>query len=212
RVNQDDTLLEIGSGYGRLTIPLAKVAKGVTVVEPSRRMVAILRRNALAQGIKNLRFINKRWEDVKIGKDIMKHDIVLASFSLLLLDLKGALQKIDLATKKVAYIFLSAESWIPEDIQKLVFGEGFKILSDHIIVYNLLHSLGIEANVEIMDYEAKRRFTTVEEAVKEFAEVYMIPDSKIGLLKDHLRSSLIKDADGLWHIRRKKVAMIWWSR
>lgn len=212
KLNPEDTLLEIGPGYGRLTIPLAKIAKLVTVIEPSRKMLEILRESACANGLQNISYINKRWEEVEIGKDVTEHDVVLASFSLLVADLKSALEKIDLAATKAAYVFLSAESWIPECVQKIVLGESITILSDHIIVYNLLHDLGIAANVRIMEYELRKRFTTIGEAAKEFAEAYALSESKIDLLKDSLRSLLIEDSEGFWYKRRKKVAMVWWTK
>lgn len=212
KLNLGDTLLEIGPGYGRLTIPLAKIVKAITVVEPSIKMLMILRKNARAQNINNISYINKRWEDVEIDRDMAKHDIVLASFSLLLVDLKAALEKMDLAATRAVYVFLSADKWIPDELQQLIFGETFTILSDHIIVYNLLHSMDITANIEVMEYEFKKCFATFKEAVNEFVETYAVPTSKISLLKDYLKNMLVKDSIGFWYKRRRKAAMIWWVK
>lgn len=209
KVDPEDTLLEIGPEHGRLTIPLAKAVKAVMAVEPSRKMLTILRGNACTHSVKNISYINKRWEGVEIGKDVNKHDVVIASFSLLVADLKVAIEKIDLAATKAAYLFFSAESRMPEDIQRLVFGERFTILSDHIIAYNLIYSLGIAANVEIIKYESKRSFTTINEAVRELVEVY-------AFLTQTSRRLSEKFADrGVGRIlckRRKKAAVIWWTK
>lgn len=213
KLKPQDTLLEVGSGSGRLTIPLAKTVKRVTVVEPSRNMMLHLQRNAENEGIYNIDYINKRWEDVEVGKDVARHDVVLASFSLLMVDLESALAKMDSAAKRAVYLFLSAECWMPLEIQYLVYGEPLTTnLSDHIIAFNLLNSMGISANVEIINYTLKRCFRTFDEAVNEFSNTYNVPTSKIDALKDHLQTILVKDAGKLWHIRNRKVAMIWWTK
>lgn len=128
-------------------------------------------------------------------------------------DLEAALAKMDLAAKKAVYLFLSAESWMPMEIQRLVYGEPLPIsLSDHIVVYNLLDSIGILANVEILNYESKRNFETFDGAVSEIAKIYNVPASRIEALKEYLRNTLVENTGKFWYIRNKKVAMIWWTK
>ncbi|MEM2058972.1 MAG: class I SAM-dependent methyltransferase, partial [Thermoproteota archaeon] len=197
---------------GRLTVPLAKIAKAVTVVEPSKGMLEALKENARMSGVHNIRYVNKRWEDVEVGGEVEEHDVVVASFSLLVFDLKAALEKIDSAARKAAYIFFSAESWIPEDLQGLLFGEAFGMLSDHIIAYNLLHSIGITPNVEVIEYEMRKCFNTFDEALRDFAESYAVPSSKARVLEGYLKNALVEESDGLWYKRRRKAALIWWTK
>ena len=45
-IDPECTVLDIGAGPGTLTIPLARIVKHVTVVEPSSGMLACLRENA----------------------------------------------------------------------------------------------------------------------------------------------------------------------
>ena len=42
RVGREDTVLDIGAGTGRWSIPIAHVAKDVTALEPSKDMLKIL--------------------------------------------------------------------------------------------------------------------------------------------------------------------------
>lgn len=44
QLDTQDTLLEVGPGYGRLTVPLAKTVKRITVVEPSINMLLFLQK------------------------------------------------------------------------------------------------------------------------------------------------------------------------
>ena len=46
-----DTVLDVGAGTGRWSIPLATAASRVTAVEPARSMSAVLVRNAADAGV-----------------------------------------------------------------------------------------------------------------------------------------------------------------
>ena len=102
--NKDSTILDIGSGPGTLSIPLAKKVRHVTSIDVSKNMIKLVEKNMKKEGITNITTLNKSWEDVKLGKDIEKHDIVIASRSLGGLNLKNNLLKIMDATMEKAYI------------------------------------------------------------------------------------------------------------
>ena len=72
------TVLDVGAGTGRLTIPIAKQVKSVTAVDQSKGMLACLQENVEREGITNVTTINKRWEDIELGVDIEPHDVVIA--------------------------------------------------------------------------------------------------------------------------------------
>jgi len=57
----DKTWLDIGGGAGRYALPLALVSKGVTVVEPSDGMLAMLREGMQEYGIANIETVQSRW-------------------------------------------------------------------------------------------------------------------------------------------------------
>jgi len=213
RVRGEDTLLEIGPGSGRLTIPLAKIAKRITVVEPSKNMLLLLKKNAEKENVNNINCINKRWEEIELGKDVKKHDVVLASFSLLMDDLRESLLKIDNAARREVYLFISADDWMPIEIQRLIYGDKISIgLTDHIIAYNLLDALGIKADIEIVDHLAIRQFETLEDAILDFTKIYNVPTTKIEALRDYLQKTLVEKKGKLLFYRKKKVAMIWWRK
>lgn len=213
KVRREDTLLEIGPGSGRLTIPLAKIVERITVVEPSKNMLLLLKKNAEKEGVDNINYINKGWEEIELGRDVEEHDVVLASFALLMADLQEALVKMDDAAIKAVYLFVSADDWMPDEIQRLIYGEKVSIgLTDHIIAYNLLSALGIKADVEIMDHMARRQFETLDDAVSDFTKIYNVPTMKIEALRDYLKKTLVEEGGKLLFHRKKKVAMIRWRK
>lgn len=60
KLGHEDTLLEIDPGCGRLTIPLAKRARSITAIEPSKRTLMLLMERTSAVGLCNINYINKR--------------------------------------------------------------------------------------------------------------------------------------------------------
>lgn len=78
-VTNKDTVLDIGAGTGCLTIPLAKIARKVVALEPSREALTYLERKALKNKLTNIEFIKSKWE--KIGH-IGTFDIVLCSHTI----------------------------------------------------------------------------------------------------------------------------------
>jgi len=52
-MNPDFEALDIGAGTGTLALPLAKVVRKITAIEPSPVMIKYLLRNAEEEGVKN---------------------------------------------------------------------------------------------------------------------------------------------------------------
>jgi len=66
-VQPHHTLIDVGSGPGRLAFPLALRCKHVTAVEPSPAMAEAFREEAAAHNIKNVTLVESMWEDAEVG-------------------------------------------------------------------------------------------------------------------------------------------------
>jgi SAM-dependent methyltransferase len=84
------SVLDIGAGPGTLALPLARRAKRVSEVEPSLAMVERLKRHIDEEGISNIRIISAPWEELS-DEEVGRHDLVIASYSLVFLDIREAL-------------------------------------------------------------------------------------------------------------------------
>ncbi len=105
-INKNSRVLDIGAGPGTLAIPLASRVKEITAVEPGEGMVAILHDRARKEGITNVTTIQKRWEDIDLATDLDgQYDVVIASLSLTMEDIRLALQKMDAASRDCVYLF-----------------------------------------------------------------------------------------------------------
>ena len=214
-LNPEYAVLDIGSGPGRLVIPIAKQVKTVTVIDPSRVMMAYLRENMEKEDVKNITCINKRWEDVELGVDIDPHDVVIASYSLGMLDMQEALAKIDAAAKRYVYLFTAVGRWMYEELWKEIYGEKQPAWwLDYIYLCNILHDLEIYANVEISDYEFELQYDSLDDAVNRWKEMYDMPLETEGILRKYLSKMLVEDEnDGKLCLKRKsKSAMVWWGK
>jgi len=100
RLDPDWSVLDVGAGTGRLSVPIAKMVRHVTAVDQSRGMLDCLQENIAKEGLANVTCLQKRWEQVQLGVDIEPHDVVIASHSLGMFDLQEAVAKMDAAAKR----------------------------------------------------------------------------------------------------------------
>jgi len=221
QLDSDYTVLDVGAGTGRLSVPIAKMVKQVTAVDQSKGMLSYLEENMTEGGLSNYRIIQKSWEDVELGGDIEPHDVVIASHSLGMFDLQEALAKMDAVAKKRVYIFTSAGKWFFDDLEEELWERvydrpprrGGGMRSDYMLLYNILHDMGIYANVEIRDSEHVQRYGNLDEAVERWKERRDIPEENEPLLREYLAKNLESDnGDGLVFRRKTKSAMIWWPK
>ena len=214
-IDPECTILDIGAGPGTLAIPLAKMVQHVTAIDPSKGMLACLKENAVTEGLKNITCINKKWEDVLLSSDITKHDIVIASHSLAMLNLKEALSKMNDVAKRYVYIFTfaGARMWDYNTLWPKIYGEEYQPGPDYIYLYSVLYEMGIYANVEIMNSEYKQRFSNLDEAVEQWKEnlEVLTPEAE-EVIKSHLSENLIEEDGVLWSKREMRSAMIWWRK
>ncbi len=213
------TVLDVGAGTGRLSIPIAKQVKSVTAVDPSKGMLACLQENVERDGITNVTSINKRWEDIELGVDIEPHDVVIACHSLGMFDIQEALGKMDAASKRYVYVINFAGKWMGNGdggLRKAISGEGrrFGHSTDYILLYNILHDMEIYANVDIMDTEFEQHYDSLGDAVDRWKEMRDIPEEKEDVLREHLSEILVKDSEtgALSFTRGSKSATIWWQK
>ncbi len=224
RLDPDYTVLDVGAGTGRLSVPIAKRVMQVTSIDQSRGMLDCLEENMAEESLSNFHCLQKRWEDVQLGVDIEPHDVVIASHSLGMFDLQEALEKMNAAAKKYVYIFTSAGKWFFDDLEEELWeriydrpprrGGGWR--SDYMLLYNVLHDMGIYANVEIRDSTHVQRYGSLDEAARRWKVMRDIPEENEPNLREYLAKNLEEESGenggGLTFRRRTKSAMIWWPK
>ncbi|MEA1905472.1 MAG: class I SAM-dependent methyltransferase [Euryarchaeota archaeon] len=212
-LDSDCSVLDVGSGVGRLAIPIARRVATVTAIDPSLGMLRCLKERMKKDGVNNIVCINKRWEDIELGVDTEPHDIVIASYSLGMFDMQEALAKIDAAAKRSVYLFEFVGGWMDEKLWKKLYGEKHPAWTGYIYLYNILHEMGIYADVQIIDSGYYQRYESLADAVDKWMELYNLPPDKAGVVKEHLSNLASEEDDGTLSLKRKtKSAVIWWMK
>ena len=205
-LDQGAKALDIGAGSGAYTIPFAKIAREVTVVEPSKGQIRRLTKKA--EGLNNIKIINKRWEEVN-REELEEYDLVNAAYCFAMPDIKAALEKMLSCTKNVLFLVTFAGSSLQPVLPLII--PGYNPSPDYIYLYNLLYQMGIKANVEII---TRRYLYPWELLQKLWEQDYDItPEGKEKALAYFQKNNLLVNQDGALRIKCwYKDALIWYQR
>lgn len=211
----DITVMDIGAGPGTMAIPIARKVKHLTAVDPSAEMIHFLQERAYQEGLKNLSYINKKWEDIESTRDVEEHDVLIASFSLYMMDLKAALCKMnELANDYVfLFTFVGNPEWDQRTLWKKLYDEDFCIGPDYIYVNNILYDMGIYANLEISDVVHVQRFSSLEKAVLYYSiKLRVHSPTNREIIHEYLSNNFIAENGYFFSKHPMKIARIWWRK
>ncbi|RLG34179.1 hypothetical protein DRN97_03150 [Methanosarcinales archaeon] len=151
------------------------------------------------------------------GKDIEAggHDVVIASHSLVMKEIKNALLKMNDAAKRCVYIFIVAGRRNEKEgssLWSLFNREKPGLRPDYIYLYNILYQLGIYANVEIIDANHNMRFPNLDAAVQHYKTWMNVSGDDEKKLRLYLSENLVKENDAFWLRHTLRTAMISWRK
>ena len=164
RLEPEMTVLDIGAGVGRWTVPIARKVARVTAVEPLAGMRQVLVERAASLGITNLDVVEAPWMDTQAPP----HDVAVASHSTYTTaDLLAFVRKMERSARRACYLALRvpAHDGIIGELSQRYRGRWHDS-PNFIVGYNLLLSAGIYASV-LMEPKPVRAWTdaTLEDAV-----------------------------------------------
>jgi len=207
-----ETFLDVGAGCGSLSLPLARAEKTVTALEPAPAMKTLLDEDIKSEGLTNIKTITSPW---KAGL-CEEHDVILcANVPALLKGSTDFIKEADAAAKKYVFIIESADpeadKFYYKELYPLIFNRKFGPKKDYIATYAALHSLGIFANVRIVEYDFDQPFASIGDALEFWKEHMCIVTGEFDeTLKNFLSKKLVKK-DGLLVSKiHKRSAIIWW--
>jgi SAM-dependent methyltransferase len=212
----DWTVLDVGCGPGTLAIPLAKQVRQVTALDYSAAMLAELNKQAKGAGRNNITTIQASWTDDWQALGIPSHEVAIASRSLSVDDLKGALCKLNAWASKAVYVVdrVGAGPFDPDLFSAI--GRDFEPGPDYIFTLNILYTLGIHAQVDFISLDSTRTYGSREEALQSYR--WMVDDLTAleeERLENYVDARLSQAADGSWQLARQtppRWALLWWKK
>lgn len=224
-LDSNDTVLDIGCGIGRLTLPVAKRVKKVTALDISDKMLDLCKKNTQEAGLDNVDFKIVDWNSVEIGKDIEKHDVAFASRTVALTDII----KLNNIAKKYAFVLSFAEYPSLRDIQ-LEMLEGIRGIKKrkvdkvkdrmfgYNVTFNILYDLGIDPMVNVVEdgferiYESKEAaYLDLKHVIVEFGEDCVLTEEEETIFKNNIDKYLSLENGKYKFSRKTKTYIIGWK-
>lgn len=220
-VTSGDTVLDVRCGPGRIAIPIAKRAKSVTALDAFEDMLIICRENAVAEGVNNLNTKLLDWKDAVINETIDKHDIVIASRSLGMVEP----EKLNAAANKMVVMI----GWVKDEstsIGSLFSGilddnaNSFSASDDPVrnyisgyqIAFNEVYDMGALPNVRVVKDGFKRNYSSREEAYKDLSDLREFQLDKMNIFKENVDKFLETEKDGSITYRCERWSyVLWWN-
>ncbi len=219
-VKPNDTVLDCGCGFGRLTIPLAKKCKLVYAVDQCEKLLEYLKHFAEKEGVLNkVKVVYGKWEKLRLGIDIPnKVDVVVVSHSLEVGQLSEALKFLVNVTGRCCHIF--------HDFLPLMFQEYHEVFSQVLgedvlsifpspaaVIVLALTCLGVSPNVEVYVRKSRIKLRSIEELLHGRLSRVLPVD------KEPVRSAILKvftehivetGKDYIIIEASRPIAHIWW--
>ncbi|MFA6373478.1 MAG: class I SAM-dependent methyltransferase [Methanothrix sp.] len=217
-ITKESRVLDIGAGPGTLAIPFAQKAAHVTAVEPAEGMCSVMREKMAEFGTGNISIVQKRWEDVDVEKDLEPpYDVVIASFSLGMPDIRAAIEKMMQASSKYVYLyhFAGETSW-DKQWQKLwprLHGCPYQPGPKCDVLYNVLYQMGVYPHIRTFRLEHSQRYSTLDEAVAALApQAKAEKEEQKAVLLNFLKG-VLREEDGALVLPGSSIRVkMWWEK
>lgn len=159
-IEPSDTIVDVGGGAGRMSLPLALRCRAVTNVDPSANMGAAFLANANAAGISNVRLVTADWRDV----DPPQGTVALVNHvTYLTREIVPFLEKLERAASRRIVLTVNAPpppSW-NRALFKLVYGEAEEVVPGHAELMNVLWEMGRLPNLSMLPSQTARMAMTL---------------------------------------------------
>ena len=190
------TFLDVGCGVGNISLLVAKHFKKVYALDFSKEMLKSLESEAKKRDISNIQTINLSWEDD--WSSVPSADIVLASRSMEVSDMKEALTKLnEKANKRVYLTYKVGGSFISDDILKFI-NKQINKKPDFIYTLNILYQMGIMPTLNYIKSEGrKKQYDSEESFVKSIVwSLGELSNTQIKRLREYYHTKLKNEEEG----------------
>ena len=213
-VDPEATVIDVGAGGGRITIPLARRVRGVVAVEPSPAMREVLEAEALREGVDNLRVVPSSWDEAQVEAAEL---VFAANVTYGIQDIEPFLRKLDrAATRRAALVaFADPPQHQVAPFWRQVYGEERLRLPCRSELLDALRELGAEPRLIDLPPQDPRPFGVPESAYEELRRrLFIGRGSPLEARLQEAISRLTVERDGeLWPVEAypNERSVIWWE-
>ncbi|RPI08920.1 MAG: class I SAM-dependent methyltransferase [Zetaproteobacteria bacterium] len=206
------TVLDVGAGVGALTVLFAKQDYRVTAIEPNPVMLQELQANLARNRLDNVRCFQAAWR----AGIVEPHDlIVVANVAPIFADLLPFLAEAEpLARRAMALVRNvgpGSEKFYFGELYPQLLGRAYPGREDYLRTVTLLHSIGIYAHIQIIDYHFDQPFEDFFEAVQFWKDAMGLESAdQERRLVAFLEGRLERVGERWIAPMRRRSAVIWW--
>jgi SAM-dependent methyltransferase len=211
RLSPAMSVLDVGAGIGRWSLPLARRARAVTAVEPLPGMREILADRIAQSGLANVALAAAPWMEAEVPP----HDVVIAAHAVYATpDLAAFVRRLEAHARRSVYLALRvpARDGIIGELSHLIHGRWHDS-PNFIVGYNLLLEAGFTPNVLVEPRRSRRWIDpTLEAALARARRHLQLADSAHDETIRRVLARRLREADGgyLWPDGMRS-ALIWWD-
>jgi SAM-dependent methyltransferase len=215
RIRPGESVLDVGCGSGALALPLARAGHDVVALDFSPGMLDALRRRASADGLHNVTTIHAAWDDDWQAAGVGAADVVIASRSLDVRDLRAALEKLGAFARRRICVTVPADGLLfPQLLAHQAVGRPPIKRGDHGIALGVLRQMGIEAELRFLEHSSRSRYGSREAALESLRRMVAPADEREErALERYVTEHLVETtgADGRREWRREPEITVRWA-
>jgi SAM-dependent methyltransferase len=216
-----ESVLDVACGSGALALPLARAGHAVTGLDFSAGMLDLLRRQAAEEGLGSVQTIQAAWDDDWRAAGVSDADVVIASRSLDVRDLRAALRKLDSFARRRVCVTLPADGLLyPQLLAHEAVGRPYSRRGDQTTAVNVLRQMGIEPEVGALEHASAGRYESPEAALESLRRVIRPVDEREELalaryVTEHVMEESAPDGRAVWR-QAPEISVRWaflaWDR
>ena len=152
------TAIDAGAGAGRHAVPLAERLDWVTAVEPSEAMRSRIPHRD------NLTVVASTWEDA----EVQPADLVVSAHVLYFVaEPVPFIRKLEATARERVFVFLRDRPMLTpsEKLYEVFTGRPRTRMPQLSDLWNLVRSLGVDADLSVVEYEIEQTYAGLDEAV-----------------------------------------------
>ena len=216
-VQQEDSVIDVGGGAGRVSLPLGLRCREVINVDPSSGMKAEFEESAAEAGLSNTQFVQSDWSSVVgVSGDL----VITANLTYFVRDIVSFIRRMEeMAERRV---IINLWSMPPCDqnaaIFRLVYGEEKEAAPGHRFLLPVIWELGILPDVQVLPgtFRESELPQTIDASVQEAMRgQWLHPkdrDFATNLILEHFEELYEHTSQGyrsLWQEEARELLITW---